>query len=71
MEQQNPEFEVPPVDMRLPKEELEVLLPKPESVEEPIFIGWRSEFIEKVGAVATKPRVQRTPAKKRTQSRPK
>lgn len=66
MEQQNPEFEVPAPDMRLPKGELEQLLPLEESAEAPIFVELRSEFIEKVGTVAVKPRAKRQPAQKRT-----
>lgn len=66
MPEQEPGFEVPAPDMRLPKEELDQLLPQAESMEEPIFKEWRSEFIEKVGTVATRPRTRHAPAKKRT-----
>jgi hypothetical protein len=68
MEQQNPEFEVPPANMRLLKEELEVLLPTPESIEEPTFREVRSEYI---AVAAVKERTSRQPAKKQAQTRPK
>ena len=70
MTEQEPGFEIPEPEMRMPKEELEEMFPEPESPEESTYSELRSEYIEKVGAVAVKSRT-RGAAQKRTQAPPK
>lgn len=76
MEQQKPEgppkpeFDIPAPDRRLPKDELELLIPKPEGPHEDTFVETRENFIERAAAIAVKTRTRRqstpirTPPKK-------
>jgi hypothetical protein len=68
---QQPDFELPDPSMRLTREELDLLLPQVQGANEETFRETRNDFIKYAGEVAVKPRAQRQPAKKRTQSRPK
>ena len=70
MTEQEPGFDVPEPEMRMLKEQLEEMFPEPESSEEFTYSELRSEYIEKVGAVALKSR-PRGAVQKRTQSPPK
>jgi hypothetical protein len=70
MAEQEPGTEMSVPENRLIKEELELLIPAPESYQEPFYIEVRDEFIEKAAAKAVKTRPKQ-PTRKRTQTRRK